>query len=126
MNAAPLLFRSMVLTALACSCSVDTGGRESPGDKTEWSVLQGVEYKGRGAPAAAPEITKVQGYDVLRVPSASGKGNFWILLSPEAPPFYKQMPRGDFHLTRSQLDHVLRASRVSSTVEEVLESRVVE
>jgi hypothetical protein len=48
----------------------DGDGRESFGDKTEWSILQGLEYENRGKVPATPEFRTVDGYTFMAVPNA--------------------------------------------------------
>ena len=111
-----------VLLASACSPSLD--GRESFGDKTEWSILQGHEYRAREAVVTAPQFKNADEYVLLVVPSADQTKNIWIMLNPKSPPFYKQIPQGNFTISQALLDIIARQQIASSTVEEVLASHV--
>ena len=94
------LSRSIALTTvLLAACS----GPESAGNKSEWSVLQGVEYGHRGSPPSSPLVITVSGYRVAGLPKSNGPGAVWVLLNPKHEPLYKQLPQDSFHLTTSQL-----------------------
>lgn len=115
----------LVMTATSgCSPSVD--GRESFGDKREWSILQSREYGARQDVVAVPKFTSTDGYALLVVPSSDGSKNIWIMLSPQNPPFYKQLPQGNYTISRGLLDAASRQGIASSTVQEVLASHVAE
>ena len=117
------IFSALVIAATSgCSPAVD--GRESFGDKHEWSILQSREYGTRQELVAAPKFTSDNGYVLLVVPSNDRSKNIWIMLSPKSPPFYKQLPQGGYTISRSTLDVVSRQGIASSTVEEVLASHV--
>jgi hypothetical protein len=119
------LFSVLAMTATSgCSPAVD--GRESFGDKHEWSILQSREYGARQDLVATPKFTSTDGYVLLVVPSSNGSKNIWIMLSPKSPPFYKQLPHGNYTISRSLLDTISRQDISSSTVQEVLTSHVAE
>ncbi|MED5622482.1 hypothetical protein [Ideonella sp. BN130291] len=105
---------------LACS---DPDARETPGEKAEWSVLQGVEYQHRASPLGEPVVLGVGEREVLGVRGLDGQ-NIWVLLKPSAPPFYKQMPQGNYTLPADLVDQLIRQRRVSYTVEQVLASHI--
>ena len=88
---------ALALAATACS------GPESPGNKSEWSVLQGVEYEHRGKPVQAPLVLNVSRHRVVGLPRTDAPGLIWVLLTPEHDPLYKQLPEGQFTLTSAQL-----------------------
>lgn len=119
------IFSALVVAAMSgCSPAVD--GRESSGDKHEWSILQSREYDARQELVAAPRFTSDDGYVLLVVPRNDRSKNIWIMLSPKSPPFYKQLPQGGYTISRSTLDIVSRQGIASSTVQEVLASHVAE
>ncbi|MDQ2989118.1 MAG: hypothetical protein M3R60_08465 [Pseudomonadota bacterium] len=70
---------------------------ETFGEKSEWSILQGIEFQTRETPLSEPVVRMVFDHEVLGVKGASGE-NIWILLRTESPPFYKQMPEGQYDL----------------------------
>jgi hypothetical protein len=113
-----LLFAVIVPCLGACS---DPDARETPGEKIEWSVLQSVEYKNRPSPTTEPVVLVVNEYEVLGVQGLRGE-NIWLLLKPKAPPFYKQMPKGNYEVPKELVDRLVREHRVSYTVEQVLAS----
>ena len=91
----PALF--LLLAMMACA------GPESSGSKSEWSVLQGVEYDYRGKPVTAPVVLDLSGHRVAGLPRTDAPGFTWVLLTPKHAPLYKQMPEGQFTLTAAQL-----------------------
>ena len=121
------LWQFLVLAALVCSgCSPAIDGRESFGDKHEWSILQVREYATRQHPVAAPAFSSHAGYVLLTVPCHDKSKNIWIMLSPKSPPFYKQLPQGDYTISRSLFDVIAKQGVASSTVQEVLASHIAE
>jgi len=119
------LFSALAIAATT-GCSPAVGGRESFGEKHEWSILQSHEYDARENLVATPKFIGADGYVLLLVPSSDGSKNIWIMLSPKSPPFYKQMPQGNYGISRSLLDTISRQGIASSTVQEVLASHVAE
>jgi hypothetical protein len=105
-------------------CSDKGDGRESAGDKREWSILQGIEVESRSSVPSAPEFRVVEGYELLSVPSIGGSARIWIMLWPKSPPYYKQLPDGNFMIPNSLLNDLVRGQRISSTVEQALRSHV--
>jgi hypothetical protein len=93
------------------------------GEKSEWSTLQVIELQSRDKPLSEPVVRKVVDREVLGVTGASGE-NIWILLRPESPPFYKQMPEGQYDLPAALVEKLNREHRLSYTVGVVLRSHV--
>jgi hypothetical protein len=91
--------------------------------KPEWSALQAVEQEYRGKPFTEPEILEIHGHHVLGVQGNDGQ-RIWILLNPQASPFYKQMPQGPFELSLDLLTQVKTSGYASETVLECLTSHV--
>ena len=115
-------FLAIVVLALCAACS-NGDGQESAGDKSEWATLQGLELESRGkTPPSSPELSVVRGYDMLAVASADGKTRIWIMLWPKSPPFYKQMPGGNFEISYELWIQLQREHKVSSTVANALRS----
>jgi hypothetical protein len=96
---------------------------DTPGEKSEWSTLQAIEIQARTEPLSEPVLRKVSEREVLGVRGASGD-NIWILLRTESPPFYKQMPQGQYDLPLSVVEKLEREHRLSYTVGAVLRSHV--
>jgi hypothetical protein len=115
---APLILAAWLLYS---SCSGD--GRESPGDKHEWSILQMLEARGRGTPISTLEFSQQEEYRILALPAVTGE-RIRIMLNPKNPPYYKQMPHTDYTLTEEQYQQIVRSQRPISTVEECLSSHV--
>jgi hypothetical protein len=104
------------------SCAVD--GRESSGDKREWSILQSLEATHRDSPISDLEFSQRDGYHILCVPGADSAKRVWIMLDPRNPPFYKQLPHDGYSLSRQQYERITVARHATSTVEESLSSHV--
>ena len=96
---------------------------ETFGEKSEWSTLQAVELQTRDNPLSEPIVRLVSEREVLGVRGASGR-NIWILLRTESPPFYKQMPDGQYDLPGPLVEKLQREHRLSYTVDSVLRSHV--
>ena len=111
-----------IAIVLACGCaeSADPNGREGGSDKHEWSILQVASSKSTGPVPSAGEVFVEGGYDLLSVPSIDGSTRIWIMLWPKSSPYYKQMPRGNYRISRAVLDDLVRANKVSATVQEAL------
>jgi hypothetical protein len=101
----------------------DGDGRESPGDKSEWSILEMLEARGRGRPISGLEFSQEGEYRILALPAITGE-RIWIMLNPQNPPYYKQIPHTDYTLTEDQYSQILRTHRPISTVDECLSSHV--
>ena len=96
---------------------------ETTREKSEWATLQAVESKTRNAPLSAPVIRSMHDREVLGVKGEAGE-NIWILLRTEAPPYYKQMPGGQYDLPDALIDQLEKERRISYTVGAVLRSHV--
>ena len=101
-----------------------TDGRESFGDKREWSILQVLEDTHRNMPIADIEFPERDGYHFASLQSTLSRKRVWIMLDPHSPPFYKQLPHDDYSLSREQYDKIIATRHTTSTVEEVLSSHV--
>jgi hypothetical protein len=118
------LDRSVLLGLLILGCGANGDGRESPGDKREWSILQTVELDTRQQRTDRVQFRVVDGYELLAVPRDGDARVVWIMLKPSSPPFYKQMPDGNFSIDAAQLQELAAQGRVTSTVESALRSHV--
>jgi hypothetical protein len=124
---------SIRCAALALSLSVAVGFTvkacsspelvESFGEKSEWSTLQGIESQSREESLREPVVRSVGDREVLGVRGTSGR-NIWILLRTESPPFYKQMPDGQYDLPSTLVEKLAHEQRLSYTVGIVLRSHV--
>jgi len=97
---------------------------ETFGEKSEWAILQAIEFQTRNSPLSEPVVRLVSKREVLGVKGASGE-NIWILLRTESPPFYKQMPEGQYDLSVALVEKLQHERRLSYTVGEVLRSHVL-
>ena len=98
-------------------------GRESFGDKHECSILQTLEARNRDKPISGLEFSQHEEYRILALPALTGE-RVWIMLNPQSPPYYKQMPHTDYTLTEEQYQQIVRTQRPISTVDECLSSHV--
>ena len=112
---------SLLAWLLYSGCNGD--GRESLGDKREWSILQVLEYRSRGTPISGLEFSQHEEYRIVALPAVTG-GRTWIMLNPQSPPYYKQMPQTNYTLTEDQYQQIVRTHHPTSTVEECLSSHV--
>lgn len=96
---------------------------ETFGEKSEWSTLQAIESEARNVGLNAPIVRTMHNREVLGVKGESGE-NIWILLRTESPPFYKQMPGGQYDLPVALVDQLEKERRLSYTVAGVLRSHV--
>lgn len=96
---------------------------ETPGEKSEWATLQAIEFTTRDEVLREPVLRNMHEREVLGVRGASG-GNIWILLKTEAPPYYKQLPAGQYDVPAALVDRLVREGRLSYTVAGVLRSHV--
>jgi len=111
----------MVSTGLlACS---DQNTRESFGEKREWSILQGIEQRNRDMLVNVPVFKTEERYEILGVRGFNNK-NIWILLNPSSPPYYKQLPAGNYEIQKTIVDELVKSHRLSYTVEQVLSSHL--
>ena len=113
----------VIAVALLGGCA-NGDGSESVGDKSEWALLQGLELENRGQVPSGPVLSSLQQYDFLAVPSLDRKVRICVMLWPKSPPFYKQMPDGNFEISRELLLRLRAEHKVSSTVANALGSHV--
>lgn len=124
MRLIPLLL-VLFMVSSGAGCTDSSQLRETPTEKMEWSLLQGAEVTSRGQAISGPEFQSVEGYELMAVPAATpNAGRIWIMLSPKSPPYYKQMPHGNYAVSESLVRQLASTSRVSATVEEVLWSHI--
>jgi len=115
---------AIIVTAFYIRISCGVNGRESPGDKTEWSILQSLEATHRDSPISELEFSERDGYHILCVPSAGSSKRVWIMLDPRNPPFYKQLPHENYFLSQQQYERITVSRHATSTVEESLSSHI--
>ena len=116
---------ALVLFASLMACSQSDGdGDGSALTKREWAILQAVGPKYRNQIPATHEIVQEDGYDLLAVPNRDRSERLWIMLWPKAPPFYKQMPVGNYAISDELLEELHTKNLVSSTAYSALRSHV--
>ena len=113
---------SLPLALLGCGRAGD--GYESFSAKREYSILQGLEFKHRGETITQIEFQKHDEYWVICLPRSGDSSRLWIIADPKSPPFYKQMPEGDYILTKAQLEDIRQKVNPISTVIAALASHV--
>lgn len=93
-------------------------------NKSEWSILQGIEYKYRESPITDMEFRTINDHRLVCLPATNG-GRVWILMDAAGSTRYKQMG-GDknFTITKQQLEQIKSRGKPTSTVERVLESHL--
>ena len=96
---------------------------ENFGEKNEWSILQEIEHQTRQTLLSEPVVRKIFDHEVLGVKGTSGT-NIWILLRTESPPFYKQIPDGQYDVPLDLVEKLDHEHRLSYTVGAVLRSHV--
>ena len=116
----------LAATFALCACSAGTDGYESSGSKSEYSVMQAAEVKARRNLISTPTFRSQGEHILLVVPNDRNTGNIWIMLRPQHPPFYKQIPKGSYKISRDILNIVEERRLASSTVIESLSSHVPE
>jgi hypothetical protein len=114
----PLLLSAFAI--VSCGYS-DPNTRETTTEKTEWSILQIAETASKSRPIKEYELQIINGYEVLGIHGYQSK-NIWILLNPSAPPFYKQIPDGNYYIPANVVVKLIHERQVGYTVESVLAS----
>lgn len=114
-----------MLFIVVYGCSGRPGdGREGGTDKREWSILQGHEFNSRATPINKIEFLKSYDYKLICIPSEKSGKRIWIMMDAKSPPFYKQMPDGNYSLTKEELSEIENRTNPTSTVVEALRSHV--
>ncbi len=108
----------VILFSFICS------GCDELSSKTEYSLLQEVEYSHRESAISGVQLKNIGNYSVAGFRADSGKKNVWVLLNAEHAPYYKQVPQSRFSLTIMELEKIRETTDVSSTVLAVLETRI--
>jgi hypothetical protein len=97
---------------------------EELASKPEWSIVQAVSSQDRDKPGNKIELEKIDEYSVVGIPIHDDRKEIWIMLNPRNPPYYKQIPKGNYTLSKEDLKTILASGVVISTVENCLESHV--
>ena len=111
----------LIVGLVLAGCGQPGDRQESKIDKTEWSILHGLEVSHRGQPIRGIEYSEKDGYQIISLMGMDQKTRLWIMADPKSAPFYKQLPTAqNYTLTKQQLEDV--CDRCSATVSQVLES----
>jgi len=76
----------------------------------------------QSSPIHDVEFTETDGYHFICVPRDGDQKRVWIMMDPKSPPFYKQMPSGNYWLTEDQIEIIWKKTNPISTVFEALKS----
>ena len=124
-------FRALCWGALALSIGLMVNACSKPdmaetaGEKQEWASLQDVEVSMRNIPLNEPTVRTISDQEFLGVRGSSGT-NIWIMLKPESPPYYKQMPQGQYDVPAELVERLNREHRLNYTAGVVLRSHIRE
>jgi len=119
------LGRGLGLTAIYIAFAlVLSGCGEELASKREWSVVQAVEAQNRESRLDSVSVQTVGEYSLAGIPLKDGRKRVWVLLNARKPPYYKQLPQGNYSLSSEDLKKILTSAHVSSTVENCLESHL--
>jgi len=113
-----------VFATLLSGCGRPGDGREGGSDKRECSILQSVSSTHKGQTIDQPEVIRVEEYMIICVPRHDDGTRIWIMADPQSPPFYKQMPEGNFWLTKEQLEEIRKQAKPITTVLDALKSHL--
>jgi hypothetical protein len=116
--------KSFITTAVLFFSLLQIGCNNN-GSKSEYAILQKIEFTQRRNVISKVEIKKIDNYLVAGFRADNDKENVWILLNVKYAPYYKQIPQARFSLTAIELEVVKKNANVSSTVIAVLETRIV-
>ena len=113
----------LIFCGLIFGCSLGHDP-ESAAAKHENSVLEAVSAQGEETHITGLELRDVEDYHFASVPSNGHR--IWVMLNPENEPYYKQMPKGDFSLSRMDFEAIEKSHQASLTVLSCLESHISE
>lgn len=108
------------VVGVVAGCS-NQDSQESLREKQEWAILQAAESSHRNTAISEPIFETDDQYELMSVRGFNGQ-NIWIMLHPNSPPYYKQMPQGNYVVPQALVDKLVREKQVSYTVEQVLKS----
>jgi hypothetical protein len=97
-------------------------GPESSSGKHEFSLLDAAAATKLALTSST--IISENNRDYLVIPKP--KQNIWIMLKPRCEPYYKQLPGGEYSISKDMFRKVQYSGLASSTVLSCLESHVSE
>jgi hypothetical protein len=117
--------RLFLLAALLVSCGRPGDGQEGGKSKNEWGILQVLEADHRGTKTNGIELTTNGGRRILSLMASDGVTRLWIMLDPQSPPFYKQMPsKLNYELSETELERIRTEGNPISSTYQALESHL--
>lgn len=96
------------------------GGRDSFGGKHEFSLMDVASASVINS--SEVQIIKKDEHHFCVVPQSDR--HIWIMLNPQFEPFYKQMPKGSYVLSKEDFLKIQSSGLASGTVLAVLESHI--
>jgi hypothetical protein len=97
---------------------------EETASKVEWSRLQAVGFRHSVNPAKEIEVVREDKSSFVKIAVQDARKEVWIMLNPKNPHYYKQLPTGNYILSKKDYQKILDQGGVSSTVANCLESHV--
>jgi hypothetical protein len=97
---------------------------EELASKPEWATIQIVEQQHRDKASQGMEFVSTAKYSLVGIPVNDRRKKVWIMLNPRYSPYYKQLPVGNFKISKEDLERVRASGSVSSTVANCLESHI--
>ena len=124
--------RSLLLGFAVAAFLVVCGGlvyhevfsNEELASKPEWSIVQSVSSRDRDKPGNNIEVVVIDEYSVVGIPVHDARKEIWIMMNPRNPPYYKQIPKGNYTLSKEDFKNILSSGAVISTVANCLESHI--
>lgn len=117
------IYTLFVVSSLALFGCTGPDSKETPGEKAEWVILQTVESENRSTQITTPIFLTIQDHEVMGVRGFQNQ-NIWVLLKVESPPYYKQIPKGNYELSKEVIDQLVKEHHLSYTVKHALESHM--
>jgi hypothetical protein len=93
---------------------------ESPASKHEISVLDAVCAQHEKTPVHGIEFVESDGYRLVCFPLNGQR--IWVMLNPKTEPYYKQIPQGNYSITKADFEAVTKSGDGAPTVLACLES----
>ncbi len=119
---------SLILMLAGCGNGNDAGKELEA--KSEYSVLQGLEYDYRQREQDKPYVVEKNafssGYDLIGVPKGGSKqGYVWLIANPSSAPAIKQMPKeADFSINKDDFAAIEKSALLTPAVRSYLAAHV--
>ncbi len=116
---------SIIMAVHLIILSLFISGCDEFSSKDEYGILQVVEYSYRNVVLTNMVfIVKDTSHLVGFVPP-NRTNNFWVLLNPESPPYFKHMPNEEFNISLNQYDVLMKKPMISPEVRDALSLRIL-